>query len=79
MTGNLGKHRDRLARTVHTLHTVSPLATLDRGYAIVTDRQSGKILRDAGLLKPGREVGTRLASGSFSAKVTGIITGKDEK
>ena len=38
--------RERLLPLVRTLHAVSPLATLERGYAIVTT-STAKILRDA--------------------------------
>jgi exodeoxyribonuclease VII large subunit len=51
------------------LHTVSPLATLDRGYAIVTDVTTGTIVRDAKRLQRGQRVAGRLASGTFRATV----------
>jgi exodeoxyribonuclease VII large subunit len=49
---------------------VSPLATLDRGYAIVAD-SAGKVLQDVSSLAPGDRVETRLARGRFSATVIG--------
>ena len=51
------------------LETVSPLATLARGYAIVTDAASGTVLRDAGHAPPGTEVEARLARGRLRARV----------
>ncbi len=55
------------------LHAVSPLATLDRGYAIVTDNATGRILRSAGDTSNGAAIRTQLASGTLIATVTKVI------
>jgi exodeoxyribonuclease VII large subunit len=60
--------RERLLPLVRTLNAVSPLATLDRGYAIVIDAQ-GKILRDAAEAADGEIIEARLAVGRIRAKV----------
>ena len=60
--------RERLLPLVRTLNAVSPLATLDRGYAIVMDEQ-GKILRDAAETAEGELIEARLAVGRIRAKV----------
>jgi exodeoxyribonuclease VII large subunit len=60
--------RERLLPLVRTLNAVSPLATLDRGYAIVTDAHGG-ILRDAAEAAAGTIVEARLAVGSIRARV----------
>ena len=39
--------RDRLERSMRTLNAVSPLATLERGYAIVTTVPDSRVLTDA--------------------------------
>jgi exodeoxyribonuclease VII large subunit len=65
--------RERLLPLVRTLHAVSPLATLDRGYAIVTT-QGGKVLRDAADAPVGTLVEARLAKGRIRAKVEGHTT-----
>jgi exodeoxyribonuclease VII large subunit len=57
-----------LARLVRTLNAVSPLATLDRGYAIVS-RLSGAIVRSAAEVSPGTPIEVRLAVGKIRAKV----------
>ena len=65
----------RLSVAARALDAVSPLATLDRGYAIVTVTQadgSRQIIRDATTLKPGIAVETRVARGIIDAEVTGI-------
>jgi exodeoxyribonuclease VII large subunit len=62
--------RERLLPLVRTLNAVSPLATLERGYAIVSGEQ-GDILRDAAAVKPGTYIEARLARGKLRAKVQG--------
>lgn len=47
---------------------LSPLAILERGYAVVTDK-NGKILKSAKSVKPGDEVITRLHKGEFISTV----------
>jgi exodeoxyribonuclease VII large subunit len=60
----------RLALVQRGLHAVSPLATLTRGFAIVT-RADGRVLSDAAAVAPGEEIEARLARGTLSARVTG--------
>jgi exodeoxyribonuclease VII large subunit len=64
----LRRARERLAPLVRTLNAVSPLATLERGYAIVA-RAEGGILRDASDAPAGSVIEARLAKGSIRAKV----------
>lgn len=65
--------RERLDRNARYLHAVSPLATLDRGYAIVTEPESGAPLTDVGRLSAGKPVRTRLSNGYFNATITGVV------
>ena len=65
---NVRRARDRLMPLARTLNAVSPLATLGRGYAIVTD-EGGQILRDAADAAPGMLIEARLAKGRVRAKV----------
>jgi exodeoxyribonuclease VII large subunit len=60
----------RLGPLVRTLNAVSPLATLERGYAIVS-RDDGVILRDAAEAAPGSIIDVRLEHGRLRAKVEG--------
>jgi exodeoxyribonuclease VII large subunit len=60
--------RERLSPLVRTLNAVSPLATLDRGYAIVS-LVSGAIVRSAADVAPGTLIEARLAVGKIRAKV----------
>jgi exodeoxyribonuclease VII large subunit len=51
------------------LRGISPLATLDRGYAIVRDAQSNTVLRDANQTDKGRVVRADLAKGHIICTV----------
>ena len=59
----------RLALAERTLAALSPLATLDRGYAIVTRLDDGRILTDTGTVTAGQGIGVRLARGELEATV----------
>jgi exodeoxyribonuclease VII large subunit len=60
--------RERLLPLARTLNAVSPLATLERGYAIVS-AEHGAILRNAADAPPGTVIEARLAKGIIRAKV----------
>ena len=62
----------RVALLGRALHAVSPLATLDRGYAIVLD-SDGKAMTDAGAAKSGDEIRARLSKGELVANVSKVI------
>ncbi|MGI9234648.1 MAG: exodeoxyribonuclease VII large subunit [Woeseiaceae bacterium] len=63
----------RAALLGRALHSVSPLATLDRGYAIVMDARTDKVLLRAGDLVAGDDVRARLSKGELVATVNKII------
>jgi len=62
--------RDRLTlqQAARTLHAVSPLATLERGYAILFD-EAGKVLRSAQGVENGVALRARLADGELGLRV----------
>ena len=66
----LSRAQHRLALAQRALNAVSPLATLTRGFAIVTRAASGTLLTDAAAIAPGEEIEARLARGSLTARVT---------
>jgi len=66
----LNSKRERLLPLMRTLNAVSPLATLERGYAIVS-LEGGEILRNAADVKPGTIIEARLARGRVRAKIEG--------
>ncbi|MGZ4954234.1 MAG: exodeoxyribonuclease VII large subunit [Methylobacter sp.] len=59
----------RLLNSSQTLHAVSPLATLNRGYAMTINPSSGEIIRSTEQLKLGDMVQTRLAQGRFTSQI----------
>jgi exodeoxyribonuclease VII large subunit len=66
----------RLLSVSQTLHAVSPLATLNRGYALVIHKASGQIIRSTEQLKVDDTVETRLAEGRFTSQISSIDRGE---
>ncbi|MBT8444130.1 MAG: exodeoxyribonuclease VII large subunit [Gammaproteobacteria bacterium] len=62
----------RAALLAAALDGVSPLKTLERGYAVITDAETGAVVRDAVTLKPGQRIDGRLARGHFEARIARI-------
>ena len=69
MTLTLERAGQRLGALTRALDTVSPLATLERGYAIVTRPTDGRVLQDAAAVQPGEQVRARLARGRLVCTV----------
>ena len=69
MQGLLAEKRRRLELACRSLDTISPLATLQRGYAIVSRLPERRILRQAATVKPGDRVEARLAEGTLVCTV----------
>ena len=63
------QHRVRSERLQTALESLSPLAILDRGYALVFDAK-GKLLKDPASVNVGDEISARLARGEIQAAVT---------
>ena len=65
----LREAQHRVALLSNSLNAISPLATLSRGFAIVTAAESGALLRDAAGVASGTEIDARLAVGTLRAVV----------
>jgi exodeoxyribonuclease VII large subunit len=65
----LQPRRAGLARVGRTLAALSPLATLARGYAIVTTLPEAHVLHDAAALAVGDVLEVRLANGRLHCRV----------
>ena len=63
--------RERLGRAAVSLDALSPLAVLQRGYAIAQDA-SGKPVRDAASVAAGDELTVRLAKGKLNTRVESV-------
>ncbi|HTR27375.1 MAG TPA: exodeoxyribonuclease VII large subunit [Terriglobales bacterium] len=69
MRARLLAGRARLDRQTASLEALSPLAILNRGYALVFDA-NGQLVKDAGRIAAGDEISARLARGQVRARVT---------
>jgi exodeoxyribonuclease VII large subunit len=63
--------RARLDGLAARLRSLSPLAVLERGYALVTDAE-GKLIRSAVQVKTGEMMKTRLGDGQFTSRVEDV-------
>jgi exodeoxyribonuclease VII large subunit len=61
--------RRRAALAANSLEGASPLAIMERGYALVTVKDTGAVLRDADTVKIGENIAVRLLRGSIEAQV----------
>jgi exodeoxyribonuclease VII large subunit len=72
MRERIARTRGRVAVLSAGLDGVSPLRTLERGYAIITDTATGALIRDAESLREQQRVSGRLSRGGFEAKIDKI-------
>jgi len=66
--GELARRQGTLDLLAARLHAIDPTAVLARGYSIVTD-STGKLVKNAGSVELGSQIGVRLASGYLQARV----------
>jgi exodeoxyribonuclease VII large subunit len=71
LLGCVARAEHRLGLAQRTLDTVSPLATLARGFAIITRPADGALIGDASLVNIGDEIEARLDRGRLRARVLG--------
>jgi exodeoxyribonuclease VII large subunit len=65
---SLHAHSSALSALDARLHSLSPLAVLDRGYALVLNAEGG-VVRSTAQLTPGDSLTTRLSDGAFLSRV----------
>lgn len=70
-TRSLTAGRARVELAARALQAVSPLATLQRGFAILARAEDGSIIRRSDQLAIGEPIEARLADGVITAQVTG--------
>jgi exodeoxyribonuclease VII large subunit len=75
MRNQLLQNKVRIERMGRALETLSPLAILERGYALVFDG-AGQLVKDAGQVKAGDEISARVARGEIRAVVKKADAGK---
>jgi exodeoxyribonuclease VII large subunit len=69
MRYTLTLHRERLDGLTGQLAAVSPTGTLERGYAIVRQRETDDIVQSVEQIAPGDALNIRVADGEFEAEV----------
>jgi exodeoxyribonuclease VII large subunit len=68
MKTSLLRNRGRVDQLEHQLKALSPVAILERGYALVFD-SSGKLVKSSAQVETGEEISARLATGTLTARV----------
>ena len=66
------RKQQSLGETIRLLNTLSPLNTLERGYALVTDANTQKVITDSTQVMPGTSIKARVAQGELLCKVESI-------
>ena len=66
------RKQQALGEAARMLNTLSPLNTLDRGYALVTDIATQKVITRSDQVAPGTAVNARVAQGEFVCRVESI-------
>ncbi len=66
---HIAEHKQRLQAVSRNLHTLSPLATLERGYSITFKLPDREILQDLSTVEPGDQLETHLSQGSIISRV----------
>lgn len=70
--GRVERGRAGLAEAAARLESLSPLAVLARGYALVRRARDGVIVREASQLEPGERLAVRLAQAELEARVEAV-------
>lgn len=65
----LGESQNRFQTLAARLRLLGPEQVLARGYSITTDAETGKVMRDAGKVKPGQRLRSRLRNGAITSRV----------
>ena len=68
MRNQLLLNKLRLERAARALEALSPLAILERGYALVFD-SAGHLIKDSAQVNAGDEISARVAQGEIRATV----------
>ena len=71
IANQLHVHAKALAALRARLHSLSPVAVLERGYALVLT-EDGAVVRSTSQLTPGEAVTTRLAHGEFVGRIESV-------
>jgi exodeoxyribonuclease VII large subunit len=78
MRRSLHEHQARLNSLHARLHSLSPLAVLERGYALVLDGK-GALVRSMKQVHSGDTFTTRLSDGAFTSRVQDAASTQENK
>lgn len=70
----VSERRQALQMAVLNLESLNPLAILERGFSVVTDAESGRVITDAAQTNTGAALVIRPFKGSITAQVTNSAT-----
>ncbi|MFQ5483127.1 MAG: exodeoxyribonuclease VII large subunit [Nitrospinaceae bacterium] len=73
VSGAMQHQRQRLDGLAKSLNALSPLNVLDRGYSLITDPASGRVIQNSAQVKPGDPLRVRLAKGRLDCTVKDIL------
>jgi len=74
----LDQSRNRVHTLSRTLHAVSPLATMGRGYAVLSSARSGAVITASDQVSSGDRVNAQLADGRLACTVDSVTAEKSE-
>jgi exodeoxyribonuclease VII large subunit len=66
----LQRRHQRLAATARALHAVSPLATMQRGFAVLRDAETGTVIHQIAQARIGSDIEGLVADGTLDLRVT---------
>ncbi len=70
----IDNQKQRLTTAARMLNTLSPLNTLERGFALASDAQSGRIITHQQQVQSGQRIHIRVAGGGFHSIVESLDT-----
>jgi exodeoxyribonuclease VII large subunit len=65
----LNRRQQKIRDLARTLHAVSPLKTIGRGYAVVTSTQTGEVISSVRQALPGKSITTQISDGRLLSTV----------
>jgi exodeoxyribonuclease VII large subunit len=79
LTHQLALQRERLRGHLLRLRSLSPLATLDRGYSITRQLRTGEIVKSVAQVAAGDRIETQVSDGGFEGMVDWTPQGQEGK